>query len=170
VTGLDLTESMLRHASGVVARAGRTERIRFVLGRGEQLPFRDATFDAVSFTFLLRYVADPAATIRELCRVLAPGGILASIEFGEPDGPVWLPLWLLYTRAVLPAAGWLTGGGEWWRVGKFLGPSISDFYRQYPVGWQVEAWRAAGLTGVTARRMSLGGGIVMWGTRTETGA
>ncbi len=102
VTGLDLTEAMLRHATTVVAREGRSDRIRFVLGRGEQLPFRDATFDAVSFTYLLRYVTDPAAAIDELCRVLAPGGILASIEFGVPAGPVWFPLWFLYTRSVLP--------------------------------------------------------------------
>ena len=170
VTGLDLTEAMLRHATTVVAREGRSDRIRFVLGRGEQLPFRDATFDAVSFTYLLRYVTAPAATIDELCRVLAPGGILASIEFGVPAGPVWFPLWFLYTRSVLPVAGWLTGGREWWRVGKFLGPSISDFHRRYPVSWQQDTWRAAGIDGVTVRRMSLGGGIVMWGTRAATGA
>lgn len=170
VTGVDLTPAMLRHATAVVAGAGRAERIRFVLGRGEQLPFRDAAFDAVSFTYLLRYVADPAATIGELCRVVAPGGVLASIEFGVPSGPVWWPLWVLYTRVGLPVGGWLLGGREWFRVGKFLGPSISDFHRRYPVSWQEEAWRAAGLTGVTARRMSVGGGIVMWGTRAATGA
>src|SRR5262249_57947934 len=66
VTGLDITTSMLRGGQQRVARRGLSDRIEFVVGRAEQLPFADATFDALTFTYLMRYVADPAATIREL--------------------------------------------------------------------------------------------------------
>jgi demethylmenaquinone methyltransferase / 2-methoxy-6-polyprenyl-1,4-benzoquinol methylase len=71
----------------------------------------------------------------------------------------------LYTRAVLPVAGLATGGKPWYRVGRFLGPSITGHYRRYPIDWTVEAWEHAGIGDVTVRRMSLGGGVVLWGRR-----
>jgi demethylmenaquinone methyltransferase/2-methoxy-6-polyprenyl-1,4-benzoquinol methylase len=165
VVGADLTPEMLREGSRRVAAAGVTDRVRLVAGRGEQLPFPAATFDALTFTYLLRYVDDPAATLAELARVLKPGGVMASLEFCVPSGPLWWPSWWAYTRLALPAGGFLTGGPSWWRVGRFLGPNISAHYRRYPVDWTVSAWEKAGLTGVHARTMSLGGGLVMWGTR-----
>jgi len=164
VTGVDLTEEMLRRGLSRVADAG-TPRPRLAVARAEELPFRDATFDALTFTYLLRYVADPAATLRELARVVRPGGTVASLEFAVPPRPVWLPAWRLYTRAVLPAAGLVTGGPEWARVGRFLGPSIETHYRRYPVEAHVEMWRDAGLEDVRTRSMSLGGGLVMRGRR-----
>jgi demethylmenaquinone methyltransferase/2-methoxy-6-polyprenyl-1,4-benzoquinol methylase len=165
VVGLDLTSAMLRQGAENVAAAGESKRIQLVLGRGEQLPFADATFDALTFTYLLRYVEDPAATLAELARVVKPGGPIASLEFLVPPNPVWHGLWIAYTRIVLPVAGYLTGGEEWWKVGRFLGPSISNHYRSYPVDWTERAWRQAGIDGVGVRRMSLGGGLVMWGRR-----
>jgi demethylmenaquinone methyltransferase / 2-methoxy-6-polyprenyl-1,4-benzoquinol methylase len=165
VVGLDLTRAMLWQGAENVAAAGEGKRIQLVLGRGEQLPFPDATFDALSFTYLLRYVEDPAATLAELARVVKPGGAIASLEFLVPPNPVWHALWICYTRLVLPVAGYLTGGEEWWKVGRFLGPSISNHYKAYPVAWTVQAWRDAGIDDVAVRRMSLGGGLVMWGRR-----
>ena len=164
VTGVDLTEEMLRRGRARVAEAG-VRRIRLAVARAEQLPFADATFDALTFTYLLRYVADPAATLRELARVVRPGGVVASLEFAVPPGPVWLPAWRLYTRMVLPAAGFATGGGEWAHVGRFLGPSIEAHYRRYPVERHVAMWQEAGFEDVRTRTMSLGGGLVMRGRR-----
>lgn len=166
VTGIDLTEQMLRRGRARVAEQGEP-RVRLALARAEQLPFDDATFDALTFTYLLRYVADPAATLAELARVVRPGGVVAGLEFAVPSPPVWLPAWRLYTRVVLPSAGFVTGGVEWARVGRFLGPSIEDHYRRYPVEQHVQMWRAAGLTEVRTRTMSLGGGLVMRGRRTH---
>ena len=165
VVGIDLTEPMLRRGKENVARRGLAARIALVAGRAERLPFPDATFDALTFTYLLRYVADPQATLAELARVVKPGGRIASLEFLAPPSAVWRAAWWLYTRAFLPVAGWLTGGSAWREVGRFLGPSISAHYRRYPVDWTVAAWRAAGLTGVKVKAMSLGGGLVMWGTK-----
>jgi demethylmenaquinone methyltransferase/2-methoxy-6-polyprenyl-1,4-benzoquinol methylase len=166
VVGADLTLEMLKVGAANVTAVGLGERIDLVATRAEELPFPDATFDALTFTYLLRYVADPEATLRELARVLKPGAPVASLEFCVPQGPIWHPAWWCYTRLVLPAAGFLLGGREWWRVGRFLGPNIEGHYRKYSVDWTVRAWEEAGFEGVAARRMSLGGGLVMWGRRT----
>jgi demethylmenaquinone methyltransferase / 2-methoxy-6-polyprenyl-1,4-benzoquinol methylase len=165
VVGVDLTEQMLRQGAENVAASAVAGRIVLVGGQAERLPFADATFDALAFSYLLRYVDDPQATLAELARVVKPGGVMASLEFGVPAGPVWHPSWVAYTRLVLPVAGLLTGGPAWWRVGRFLGPSISGHYQRYPVEWTVRAWEQAGFTGVGARTMSLGGGLIMSGTR-----
>jgi demethylmenaquinone methyltransferase/2-methoxy-6-polyprenyl-1,4-benzoquinol methylase len=165
ITGIDLTPEMLRMGASKVSRRGQAGRIALVQGRAEDLPFPDATFDALTFTYLLRYVRDPAATVAELARVVKPGGVISSLEFHVPSSRFWRPMWMLYTRAVLPAAGWATGGREWFEVGRFLGPSISDHYRRYPLEWHVEAWREAGIEDVGVRVMSLGGGLVMSGRR-----
>jgi demethylmenaquinone methyltransferase/2-methoxy-6-polyprenyl-1,4-benzoquinol methylase len=164
VVGVDLTEQMLRRGRTRVADSG-AHHVRLAVARAEQLPFPDATFDALTFTYLLRYVADPAATLRELARVVRPGGTVASLEFAVPPAPVWLPAWRLYTRVGLPAAGFVTGGREWAHVGRFLGPSIEDHYRRYPVERHVAMWQDAGLEDVRTRTMSLGGGLVMRGRR-----
>ena len=135
-----------------------------VLARAEALPFADATFDALTVTYLLRYVDDPGATLRELARVVRPGGVVASLEFGVPTSPVWRAAWWGYTRWVMPLIGALDSR-EWREVGRFLGPSIERFWRRYPLAEQQRLWAAAGLAPGRARRMSLGGGVVMWAVR-----
>ena len=165
IVGVDLTEEMLRIGRRRVAEAGMADRVSLVAGRAERLPFPDAYFDALTFTYLLRYVSDPQATLTELARVVKPGGTIASLEFCVPPGAFWRSAWWAYTRLLLPAGGLLLGGREWLEVGRFLGPNISAHYRRYPVAWTVEAWQKAGLTEVGTRVMSLGGGLVMWGRR-----
>jgi demethylmenaquinone methyltransferase / 2-methoxy-6-polyprenyl-1,4-benzoquinol methylase len=167
VIGVDLTREMLVRGRHNIVAAGRAERVHLVVGRGEQLPFPDRAFDALTFTYLLRYVDDPQETLCELARVVKPGGTVASLEFFVPPNRFWRFMWWLYTRLVLPVAGLLTGGREWLRVGRFLGPNISGHYRKYPLSWTEEAWRRAGFDHIGTRVMSLGGGLVMWGTRKD---
>jgi len=167
VVGVDLTLEMLAQGARNVAAAGRGTRVQLVAGRAEQLPFPDRTFDALTFTYLLRYVDDPAATLRELARVVKPGATVASLEFFLPPNRFWRVMWWLYTRLVLPIGGLITGGREWFRVGRFLGPNISGHYRRYPLSWTEQAWHQAGFQNVGVRVMSLGGGLVMWGTRSD---
>jgi demethylmenaquinone methyltransferase / 2-methoxy-6-polyprenyl-1,4-benzoquinol methylase len=151
VVSVDQSLSMLEQAT----RRGAVG----VIATGERLPFADGSFDAVTFGYLLRYVAEVPAAIEELARVLRSGGRMGMVEFGRPRG-FWRPPWILYTRAVLPAAGGLIGR-PWRRVGRFLGPSIDTFADAWPPDRLVAAWEGAGLVGVTIRRMSLGGGLVM---------
>ena len=163
VVGIDQSPEMLAAGRERVAHEGLSERIALREGRAEDLPFADAEFDALTFTYLLRYVDDVPATIRELARVVRPGGTVAMLEFGLPRG-AWRPLWELYVRVGLPAAGAVVSPG-WGGVGRFLGPSIRDFWRDWPEARLLDAWRDAGLAQAKARRLSLGGGIVVWGTR-----
>ncbi|HEY8861758.1 MAG TPA: class I SAM-dependent methyltransferase, partial [Candidatus Limnocylindria bacterium] len=158
VIGLDQSADML-----AAARDRNGLFTGLVRARAEDLPFGDASFDHVTFTYLLRYVDDPAATLRELARVLRPGGHLATLEFGVPPGPAYPPWWL-YTRAVLPLAGWVVSR-QWREVGAFLGPSIESFYRLHPQARIDAYWREAGLADLRVSRMSLGGGTVMSATR-----
>ena len=165
VIGVDISEAMMERGRRRVSSAGLADRVRLESGRAEELAFANESFDAVSFTYLLRYVEDPAATIIELVRVLRPGGVLASLDFFVPPNPAWRAAWWFYTRAVLPTAGLLFGGQVWWRVGRFLGPNISSHYRRWPLQRIVAAWEAAGMVDVEHRVMSVGGGVVMWGRK-----
>lgn len=162
VTGADLTRPMLRQAARRADGDG-ARHLDLVECTAEVAPFADASFDAVVFTYLLRYVADVPATLAELARVLKPGGAMASLDFAVPSGLAH-PLWRLYTAVGLPLGGALFSLA-WRRVGSFLGPSIRDFYRRWPEERLLQAWRDCGFSDVKVRRLSLGGAIVIWGTK-----
>ena len=159
VVGIDQSAAMLAGARARFAAQPRA-RVELLEGQAEALPFADASFDALTFTYLLRYVDDPAATICELARVLRPGGRIASLEFGVPPLAPARWAWRLYTAVGLPVLGRIASR-EWCEVGRFLGPSIRGFYRRHPLEQLVGYWQAAGLEDVVVRRMSLGGGVVM---------
>jgi len=165
VTGIDVSDEMLEIGRGRVAAAGLESHIELQSAPAESLPFADGAFDAISFTYVLRYVSDPPATIGELARALRPGGVMAGLDFYVPPSLSAHAAWWLYTRAMLPVAGFVLGGRAWWDVGRFLGPNISDHYRRWPLERLLDAWDAAGMEGVEYRQMSFGGGIVMWGTK-----
>lgn len=158
VIGLDQSSEMLERARAVGVALIRADATR--------LPFAGDTFDALSFTYLLRYVDDVPATIAELARVVKPGGRVVSVEFGRPEGPFTGPLWNLYALGVFPAGTRALPRG-WRDVGDFLGPSIASFDRRWPPERLAQVWRKVGLTDVGVRRMSLGGGVVMWGRKTR---
>jgi demethylmenaquinone methyltransferase / 2-methoxy-6-polyprenyl-1,4-benzoquinol methylase len=158
VTGVDQSTEMLSRA-----RRRFGDRVELIEASAESLPFGDASFDHLTFTYLLRYVGDPGATLLELARVVRPGGIVASLEFGVPGGLARAP-WELYVRAGLPWSGRVLRNG-WREVGDFLGGSIRTYWAEYPLERQLELWSAAGIDDVRARRLSLGGGVVIWGRR-----
>ena len=164
VVGIDRSPEMLAVARRRVAAGGLETRIELHEGRAEALPFPDESFDALTVTYLLRYVDDPAATLRELARVVRPGGTVALLEFGVPQSQVARALWELYVRLVLPLAGRILSPG-WHEVGRFLGPSIRDLDARLPLERQLELWTAAGIGDLRTRRLSLGGGLVVWGRR-----
>ncbi len=165
VVGLDQSAQMLAGAQAkLAAEEGLAARVSLVRGEAERLPFADEEFDHLTFTYLLRYVEDPAATMTELARVVKPGGRIASLEFAVPPRIVWRLLWKLYTHVGLPTLGRLVSR-EWAHTGRFLAESIPNFYERYPIAQVVEQWERAGIVDVCVRSMSLGGGVVMWGTK-----
>jgi demethylmenaquinone methyltransferase/2-methoxy-6-polyprenyl-1,4-benzoquinol methylase len=163
VVGLDQSAEMLAGARARFAVGSDGARVELVEGQAECLPFADGAFDALTFTYLLRYVDDPPATMRELARVVRPGGRVASLEFGVPPRTVVRLAWRFYTTVGLPVLGGLFSR-DWAAVGRFLGPSISGFYARHPLPAIVDYWREAGLRDIRVRRMSLGGGVVMSAT------
>jgi demethylmenaquinone methyltransferase / 2-methoxy-6-polyprenyl-1,4-benzoquinol methylase len=163
VVGIDQSAEMLEEGRRRIALAAATRKVRLQQGDARSLPFDDGQFDALTFTYLLRYVDDPAATLRELARVVKPGGTIAGLEFGVPRG-LWRPLWEAWVRVGLPAAGRVIGNG-WHEVGTFLGPSIRGHYEEWPVPRLLGAWREAGIGQVEAKSLSVGGGLVTWGRR-----
>jgi demethylmenaquinone methyltransferase/2-methoxy-6-polyprenyl-1,4-benzoquinol methylase len=168
VVGLDQSEAMLVGARRRLSEsAALAERVSFVRGEAERLPFGNAEFDALTFTYLLRYVDDREATVRELARVVRPGGAIGMVEFGVPERRSLRALWRVHTRVVLPALGRLVSPA-WYEVGRFLGPNIEQFRaRERDLAG---LWRAAGIREVRVRRMSFGAGIVMCGVRDGSAA
>ena len=168
VTGLDQSDHMLagaEHRLGTQPEGVRS-RVRFRQGEAENLPFDDGEFDALTFTYLLRYVDDRAATMRELARVVKPNGRIGMVEFGVPRSAPLRALWLVYTRAGLPIIGRAISPA-WFEVGRFLGPNIEEFHEQEPD--LATLWRRAGIDQITERRLSFGAGLVMWGVRNGRG-
>ena len=151
VVAVDLSEAMLDRHPG-------PERVQ---ARAETLPFRDNTFDALTFGYLLRYVEDPVSCLAELVRVVKPGGGLGMVEFGLPTG-LWKAPWMIYSGLILPGAGRMVSHG-WYQVGRFLRRSIEDFHAKYPD--PASLWREAGMIDVVEKRLSLGGGLVIWGRK-----
>ena len=117
----DRTRPEPRDAGG---RAPSLRRRRSLInGSAEALPLDSESFDHLTVTHVLRYVADPGATLAELARAVRPGGVVAALDVRCPARP----LWDLYVRTVLPLAGRLLRQG-WREVGDFLGGSIRDFW------------------------------------------
>ena len=161
---MDLDQAMLARARRRADRLG-LEQIELGSADMRHLPLPDRAADLCLTYSGLHMISDPEVAIAEMARCLRPGGTLACLEFNVPPQPAWRAAWWCYTRLALPVLGGLTGGPAWYRVGRFLGPSISEHYREHPLAWHVAAWQAAGLTEVGTEPMSLGGGLVMWGRK-----
>ncbi|MGH2651189.1 MAG: class I SAM-dependent methyltransferase, partial [Actinomycetota bacterium] len=160
VVGIDQSFPMLQGGVQRIAEAGLTHRMGLVLGQAELLPFPDDAFQAVVFSYLLRYVDDPEAVVGELARVIRPGGVLASLEFHVPEHPVLRAGWYFQTRVALPALGRLASR-HWFRSGRFLGPSISDWAKRYPLAAQRRMWEDAGIGDVAMRTFTFGSAVVI---------
>ncbi len=126
VTGADFSLPMLARGARKAGRGRR--RLSLCAADALRLPFRDAAFDAASVAFGVRNLADPLAGLREIRRVLCPGGRLAVLEFARPRAPLLRRLYRLYLRGALPAAGLLIAGDA--DAYRYLGDSIGAFLDQ----------------------------------------
>jgi demethylmenaquinone methyltransferase/2-methoxy-6-polyprenyl-1,4-benzoquinol methylase len=164
VVGIDQSPEMLEEARQRVLLAAETRRIRLVEASAQELPFEDGSFDGLTGAYLLRYLDDLPAGLSELARVLRPGATAALLDFGVPPRSLPRAAWNLYVAAGLPLLGHAISPG-WREAGRFLGGSIRDFDARWPLPELVTAFRDAGFDEVAARRLSLGGCVVVWGRR-----
>jgi demethylmenaquinone methyltransferase/2-methoxy-6-polyprenyl-1,4-benzoquinol methylase len=164
VVGVDQSTEMLEEGRQRVVLAAETRRVRFVEAGAQELPFEDESFDGLTAAYLLRYLDDLPAGLRELGRVLRPGATAALLDFGVPPGALPRAAWNLWVDVGLPVLGRAISPG-WHEVGRFLGGSIRAFDERWPVPRLLTALREAGLDDVRARRLSLGGCTVLWGRR-----
>ena len=164
VVALDQSEPMLRAGREPNRLADLDDRVHPVLGRAERLPFEDGSFDSLTFTYLLRYVEDPAATVEELARVIRPGGSIGMLEFHVPDAPFARAGWWVHTRLVMPVLGTAVSPA-WARTTAFLGPNVSRFIAAHPLEDWVRWFQGAGIEHVRTRSFLFGSAVVLWGVK-----
>lgn len=164
VVGVDQSPEMLEEGRRRLMLAAAATRVRLVEAPAQQLPFEDETFDGLTAAYLLRYLDDLPAGLRELARVLRPGATAALLDFGVPPGPLPRAAWNLWVDVGLPVLG--RGiSPAWHEVGRFLGGSIRAFEERWPVPRLLTALRETGFDDARAQRLSLGGCTVVWGRR-----
>ena len=151
VVGLDPSEGMLEVASKKLAQEALDGRVRLVEADALALPLADASVDVVSIAFGLRNLPDYERGMREMARVLKPGGRLVILEFLPPRGAALLA-YRVYLGAVLPVAGRVISGSP--EAYRYLSASIRDFMEASEVRSLIAS---AGLRRVESRRLT--GGI-----------
>jgi demethylmenaquinone methyltransferase/2-methoxy-6-polyprenyl-1,4-benzoquinol methylase len=166
VVAADLSPAMLEKARLNLRMEIDGGQVSFVQADAQRPPFAAESFDALVFTYLLRYVEDVPSTIAGLARLVRPGGIMASLEFGVPRNPGLKGLWTLYTRGVMPGGMYFMSRG-WRRVGGFLGRSINDLYNRFPLERQKEIWEEVGIREVLVTPLSLGGAVIISGRKAD---
>lgn len=105
VTGIDLSTEMMAIGQQKAARAGVGEKIEFVAGSAQEMPFADQSFEALTCAYGVRNFSDLDAGLREMYRVLEPGGQLAILEFSYPSNPVIRWAYDLYFSHLMPIIG-----------------------------------------------------------------
>lgn len=124
VVGLDPSRGMLAIGREKVVAHGLADRVRLVEGDAEELPFEDASFDAITIAFGIRNVPDRARALREMARVARPGAAIAILELGEPRSGILGPLARFHIRVLVPRIGALLSGAQEYR---YLQTSIAAF-------------------------------------------
>lgn len=151
VAGIDISERMMEVGRAKIARAGLSERIELRTGDAERLDFADGSFNGVTAAFGVRNFGDIAAGLAEMRRVLRQGGRCWILEFSEPRGRIFGPLYAFYFHRVLPLLGRLVSrdGGAYSYLPRSVGafPPPAEFSKML---------LKAGFSEVRARRLSMG--------------
>ncbi len=154
--GVDFASGMLAHAD----LSAVAVPVQLVRADALRLPLGDDSVDVVSCAFGVRNFADAAAGLREMARVLRPGGRLVILEFAPPSGRLRRGLWRFYCDRVLPRLGaWVSGDASAYR---YLPRSIETYESAEALA---ERMAAAGLRDVVLRRMHLGGVVLYRGVK-----
>jgi demethylmenaquinone methyltransferase / 2-methoxy-6-polyprenyl-1,4-benzoquinol methylase len=150
VVGLDPSVGMLDVGRVKLAERGLDGRIELVEGDAQRLPYPDASFDGTTIAFGIRNVPDRGAALREMARVVRPGGRVCILELSEPRGGVIGPLARFHVHVVVPRMGALLSGAKEYR---YLQSSIEAFP---PAPEFVALMRQSGLDIVEVRPLTFG--------------
>ena len=150
--GLDLSEPMLEIGRKKLAEKPYGAAVSFLQGDAQQLPFPDCSFDICTISFGIRNVEQPILALREMHRILRPGGRCLILEFSIPENRLIRPLYLFYLRSLLPRiGGWISKNPSAYR---YLNRTIESF----PSGQAFcDLLRAASFTQIEHHSMNLGG-------------
>lgn len=149
--GVDMSGKMLAFGRGKIADRSLGQRLSMVRGDAMCIGFRDASFDAVTIAFGIRNVSDVPCALREMRRVLAPGGRVLVLEFSLPGNPLFRRAYLFYFRHVLPRIGALISGDSY--AYRYLNQTVESF----PYGEDFCAlMRDAGFERVRAHPLTFG--------------
>jgi demethylmenaquinone methyltransferase/2-methoxy-6-polyprenyl-1,4-benzoquinol methylase len=144
IVGADFCHAMLVRAAEKVRRRQSDQRIRFLEADAQQLPFADDQFQITTVAFGLRNVTDPDRGLAEMIRVTRPGGKIAILEFSQPRGRLFGPLFRFYSNWILPWIGQLVSRSKD-NAYNYLPASV----REFPDGEALaERLRHHGLTGI----------------------
>jgi len=158
--GADFSAGMLREGAKKLERLGLGGPLRLVCADATRLGFADAQFDAVTIAFGIRNVLDVDAALREMCRVLRPGGRAVILEFSLPGNALLRAGYLLYFRHMLPRLGGLVSGKP--EAYRYLNQSVESF----PYGRAFcERMERAGFAAVTAAPLTFGIATLYTGQR-----
>ena len=127
VTGLDLSREMMAIGEQKTASRQLSSRVTFVYGNAQQMPFSDASFDAVTCAFGCRNFSDLDAGLKEMYRVLKPGGQVTILEFSYPSNRFVRALYDIYFTRVLPFVGRLVSRDK--TAYTYLNKSVKAFCR-----------------------------------------
>ncbi len=157
VVGVDASPNMIalaraRAAGGSTASAGPESPLRFELGDMSRLDFPDASIDAITAGYAFRNVPDHRAALREAARVLAPGGVMVTLDFYRPESALWRALFTGYLRIAGNVVGWL-----WHREPVAYGYIAKSIDAYVSAGAFANNLRTAGFDLTTMRTYLLGG-------------
>lgn len=151
VYGVDFSRPMIALGQTKVDQAHLTDRIRLQVAPAEALPFSDESFDAVTVAFGLRNIPDRDRGLREMARVLKPGGRAVVLEFTTPPGPVFRRVYLWYFHRILPRIGGLISGHP--SAYAYLPATVADFPSPADLS---SLMRTTGFPEVSSRLLTMG--------------
>lgn len=160
VTGLDLSEGMLKVMEGKVEKEGLGDRITAVRGDGENLPFSESSFDRVAIAFGIRNFQNREQGLAEMLRVLRPGGRLVVLELSLPEQKVLRALFKCYFLHILPFIGGLISGNR--GAYRYLPESVLRFP---PKDIFLNMLTSAGFVNVGHKALTFGICRMYWGEK-----
>ena len=151
VVGVDIAERMLAIGEEKIRSRGLTDRVAFQQGDAEQLQFDDGTFDAAIVAFGVRNFENLNRGLREMARVLKPGGRVIVLEFSRPRTEPFRHIYMWYFRTLLPLIGRLVSG----HAGAYA--YLPDTVMRFPEGSAfLEQLGASGFDDLSEERLTFG--------------